>query len=582
MTTESTHRLTADATHFELVAVSRGATTSWPIPPTGELLIGRTSEADVRLDGPSVSRRHAVLRVQSTSFAIEDLGSANGTFVRGQRAPANHAIELTPGESAQVGEYVLVVQPRWTPVQARHVWPHEYFEARVIEQCERWRQGGTAPFHIVRVRVEDSTERTPAALAAELGPADVLAQLAPGTWGVLLTDGDESGARALATRIERALDAATDVIGFPRDATSAGALMSRIAAPAAADDDARQAPELVLRSPAMRALDEQLDAIAKSTINVLILGETGVGKDVMTVQLHARSPRATQPLVRLNCAALAEPLLESELFGHERGAFTGAVAAKPGLLETANGGTVFFDEVGELTPALQAKLLQVIENREVLRVGGLKPREIDVRFIAATNRDLEREVEIGRFRSDLYYRLAGFTMVIPPLRDRREDILPLAAEWLERTTGHGKIELHPDVAKLLLAYPWPGNIRELRNVIERAVVLSGGVQITLEHLPTDRMRSVVVVPAPAVTGGIVAQPPGGGGSDPTLGTGEHEIEPVIDLTPTERAERLRILDALSRCAGNQSKAAAALGWSRSTLLNRLDAYRIRRPRKRPT
>src|SRR6266545_736080 len=190
--------------------------------------------------------------------------------------------------------------------------------------------------------------------------------------------------------------------------------------------------EVVLRSPAVLASYAELTQAARSDLNVLILGETGVGKDVLARCLHHLSDRRTGPFLRVNCAALTESLLESELFGHEKGAFTGAVTAKPGLFESAEGGTVFLDEIGEFPAALQPKLLQVVESHEVLRVGSVRPISVDVRFVAATNRNLEEAVAAGRFRSDLYYRLSGFTVVIPPLRERPEDVLPLAEEFIRR------------------------------------------------------------------------------------------------------------------------------------------------------
>jgi transcriptional regulator with PAS, ATPase and Fis domain len=265
----------------------------------------------------------------------------------------------------------------------------------------------------------------------------------------------------------------------------------------------------------------------------------------------------------LNCAALPAELLESELFGYERGAFTGAHQQKPGLLQTADGGTIFLDEIGELPMRLQAKLLQVLETREVLPLGATKTRRIEARVLAASNRDLEASAFAGTFRSDLYYRLAGYTAYIPPLRERREDILPLALSFLGRAaqaSARKPASIHDDAGAWLLEYAWPGNVRELRNVVERAFVLSAGRGIERVHLPSSTMPT----------------------KKPALpATSSESKPPIIDLGPEELAERKRILTALAECGGNQRSAAALLGISRSTLLNRLDAYRIRRPRKRP-
>jgi DNA-binding NtrC family response regulator len=293
-----------------------------------------------------------------------------------------------------------------------------------------------------------------------------------------------------------------------------------------------------------------LERVANATINVLILGETGVGKEVTAENLHRLSPRVDRPLLRLNCAALPEALLESELFGHERGAFTGAVQAKPGLITNADGGTVFLDEVGELPLSMQAKLLRVIDAREVLPLGALKPRPIDVRILAATNRNLEAEVEAGRFRRDLYFRLNGISIEVPPLRARKDEIEPLARLFLERAAGGASVKLHPDAVEALRNHSFPGNIRELRNLIERAFILSGGRIITREHLP-----------------GALEPAPFDGGE-----TAPRAARPVDE-------EHARLLEALERANGNQTRAAKLLGVSRRTLVTRLDKYNVPRPRR---
>jgi len=572
---DSTFKSTPVVGGYELLVTGDGGVWHVPLPKQGELLIGRAPEAEIRLDGSSVSRRHALFRVLDTGFSVRDLGSANGTLLRGQPSPPEVDTALVPGEAFTVGEFSLVLRTRRSSSLTRHVWSSEYFEARVDEQCERSRAEGGAPFLLLSIRVEPKPAVEPTlVIAAELAAADVLGRLSGDRWSVLLVDDSALEAEALALRIERALGergcpSRARVVGCPRDATSASALMARLNQATETTGDSGPPGSVVVRSPMMRQLYEQVDAVARSGINVLILGETGVGKDVLARAIHERSDRAGKPFLRLNCAALAEPLLESELFGHEKGAFTGALHHKTGLLQSAAGGTVFLDEIGEFPQRLQPKLLQVLENREILSVGSVKPRAIDVRFIAATNRDLEAEALSGNFRRDLYYRLAGFTFVIPPLRERREDILPLAIELLRRhSLEQGRsaaIRIRDDAAIHLLDYAWPGNVRELRNVIERAVVLCEGRGIGPEHLPLDKMRSVVLVSQPKPSA-----------------AGDRETElPIADLTPEELAERKHILDVLAECAGNQSQAAELLGVSRSTLVNRLNTYRIRRPRKRP-
>jgi two-component system, NtrC family, response regulator AtoC len=313
------------------------------------------------------------------------------------------------------------------------------------------------------------------------------------------------------------------------------------------------------RAEAMKKVMALAERAAAGTINVLVAGETGVGKELLAETVHRASPRRDGPYVCLNCAALSESLLESELFGHERGAFTGAVAAKPGLLETAAGGTLFLDEVGELPLATQAKLLRVIETREVTRLGSVRPRRIDVRFIAATNRELEAEVGRGAFRQDLYFRLNGMTLTIPPLRTRVVEIPYLAetfARQICRDLGRPPPVLPPQIMELLEAYAWPGNIRELKNVVERAVLLSTGPIIGPEHLPLEKLAPTAAPPL---------------GSTPAPRVDTQKI-----VAPTERE---KIIAALEACAGNQSRAAELLGIPRRTFVNKLDLYKIPRPKK---
>jgi DNA-binding NtrC family response regulator len=307
----------------------------------------------------------------------------------------------------------------------------------------------------------------------------------------------------------------------------------------------------VVAAPAMQALWAEARLAAKSPISVLVLGETGVGKEVLARAIHDASARASKPFLGLNCAALSETLLESELFGHEKGAFTGAVQARPGLFEGADGGTVFLDEVGELPVAIQVKLLRVLELREVIRVGGRAPRRVDVRFVSATNRDLGAEVARGAFRQDLFFRLDGITLTIPPLRERIPEIAPLCRAFLARACkemDRPRVPALSDEAITALErYPWPGNVRELRNVIDRAVVLCTSDRIEVDQLP-PRIRT-------------------------------HDA-PHAAADPTATGERERILAALDACLWNQTHAAAKLGMARRTLINRIEEYGIPRPRKK--
>jgi transcriptional regulator with PAS, ATPase and Fis domain len=330
-------------------------------------------------------------------------------------------------------------------------------------------------------------------------------------------------------------------------------------------DISREGPEQVICDPRTQAIYEQAELAAQSPIAVMLLGETGVGKEVLARAIHTRSPRASQPFMGINCAALTGTLLESELFGYEKGAFTGAAQSRPGLFEAANGGTVFLDELGELPRETQAKLLRLIEERMVLRLGGRTARPVDVRFISATNRDLEAELGGSGFRADLYYRLNGISLEIPPLRQRPADVEPLARMFLieaSRQLDRGRTpELSDEALVALCAHAWPGNVRELRNVIQRAVVLCRQGPIERQHLP-ESLGARTSLPR--------SQPPVPDGAKPL----QSVREDVRDL------ERRRIVDALGRCRGNQTAAAKMLGISRRTLVSRLSDFDLPRPRKR--
>jgi two-component system response regulator AtoC len=435
-----------------------------PLPRSGSLVIGRSKQADLQVDSASISRKQVVLYA-GPPLELEDLGSANGTWVGNTQLTPGQRVAIHPGDVIEMGSVMMVIQPGDSASMPR----------RPLAESQAWSR--------------KDEEEAPA----------------------------PKGAR----------------------------------------------PPVVVADPVMLQLYRLVERVAASDISVLLLGETGVGKEVMAEAIHTRSPRADKPLLRLNCAALSESLLESELFGHEKGAFTGADKSKPGLLETAEGGTVFLDEIGEMPPALQAKLLRVLEERMVTRVGGLRPKPIDVRFISATHRDLGAESSRGRFRQDLFFRLNGISLVIPSLRERPAEIEALARAFLSTARGPGAPEptLSPAAIAALKAHPWPGNVRELRNVMGRALVLSGGGTIEPEHLNLEGPR-VASKPEPAAGGAVQAPQP------------EGPLSQAIDAL-----EKQRILDALERCGGNQSRAAKMLGISRGTLLSRLDAFGVPRPRK---
>ena len=318
----------------------------------------------------------------------------------------------------------------------------------------------------------------------------------------------------------------------------------------AAELRSRSEGRVVGSSPAWRGVLRQVERVARAETTVLVTGDSGTGKEVVARLLHAGSPRAERPLVALNCAAIPEHLLESELFGHEKGAFTGASSVRIGRLEQAAGGTLFLDEIGEMSPLLQAKLLRVLQEREYQRVGGSRTLRADVRVVAATHRDLRAAIERGDFREDLYYRLAVFEIAVPPLRERREDILPLVEVFLEdlgRSVGRPAAGVSRDARDWLVAYDWPGNVRELRNAIERAILLCDGGLVTREHLPASVGRVRTAVAPGASRGGPES----------------------LDL---DRVEKELVEKALAQSRGNRSRAARLLGLTRSQLYTRLSRH----------
>ena len=585
-TTVKQARFDPETSRLSLIVTGESVYVSQPLPPMGELVIGRAPDVDVRVDHPSISRQHAIVRV-GTTITIADLGSANGTRLRGRALVPNEPVEIRPGEVIDLGSVLLVVQPRPTVAPARRVWTHDYFEGRLEEECVRAGRTGTH-FAVLHVAAGSGADGDAArdAILATLRHEDVLGAYAPGAFEALLfevepADAERTARQLVTAAARRGLALRTGIAVYPRDGSSAHALLAH--AMTEATGTPHEHPRVPVpsatstRGNSMKDLHRLAESIAAGNISILILGETGAGKEVLAEAIHRMSPRRNAPFLRLNCAALSETLLESELFGHERGAFTGAVVAKPGLLETAEGGTVFLDEVGELALSTQVKLLRVLEERQVLRVGGLKSRAIDVRFVAATNRDLEAEITRGTYRQDLFFRISAATLVIPPLRERVGEIAELARTFVDLATRDVGRTTPPAIAPAALAmlesYAWPGNIRELRNMMERAVLLCGNDPIDPRHLPTDKMRATLAPKRRASSEPRLAELP----SMPPPG----EDRPLRDVVreQVETLEKERILDALARAAGNQSAAAKLLGMPRRTLVKRLTAYNVPRPRK---
>ncbi|HMF41439.1 MAG TPA: sigma 54-interacting transcriptional regulator [Polyangia bacterium] len=575
---------------FHLLIIGPDLFLAQSLPKAGNLTIGRDN-ADIRINDPLASRPHARLHVnEGGHFEIEDIGSINGTKVRGVALAAGDRVAVLPGEAVTIGSTILMVQETRVAARPRRVWPHTHFEARVEEECTRASETRT-PFTIIRLAVEGN--QAAATVADTISPAlrtsDMLALYGPSDYEIFLpaTPPDLGSAinNDLIGRLRaQSIVARTGIACHPRDGQTPEALVARSSERLRGKDTPAPVDGVVVEDPRMRRVYGLAASAARGAISVIILGETGVGKDVMAQEIHRMSPRAKAPFVAINCAAVSEGLLESELFGHEKGAFTGATEAKAGLLESAPGGTVFLDEIGDMPPKLQATLLRVIQTRQVQRVGSVKTRPIDVRFIAATHRDLEAEIAGGRFRQDLYYRLNGITLLIPPLRERRSEILPLVRSFLAqfaREIDRPAPEISPDAARLLESYPWRGNVREVRNVVERALLLCEGSEILPEHLPIETMaaNSIMFAAAQPAPAPAPAPTPGMPTPYPSAAMPADMARPTMPMGAVVDDERERILRVLAECAGSQTRAAKVLGIARSTLIARLDAYGVPRPRK---
>jgi two-component system response regulator AtoC len=525
--------------------------------PNGLVTLGRGAEATIVVNDPRVSRSHAALHVEK-EVMLSDLGSANGTFLEDERLSSGDARPLADGRSFFIGDSALVVRP----CSLRRI------GAKRLASIDEIRGRFTASALVAIVKVRPHRPMQARALEAILGealssPRDFVAWLDRER----LVLGVEASTDAEVPRIERdvirqlaSFSIAADVSARPL----AGELLEN------AGDGLRailsaDAPRTLVRGkvllehPSMKELEQTVVRVAKTSVSVLVLGETGAGKDVIASMLHELSGRADGPFFALNCASLPEQLLESELFGYERGAFTGATASKPGLLESADGGTVFLDEIGDLPLSLQAKLLRVIESREVTRLGSLKPRTIDVRFVAATNHDLAKRVADGRFRQDVFYRLNSVTLNVPPLRDRQSEIEPLARLFLENARERfemDEIRFSAAAIAALTSHGWPGNVRELKSAVERAALLANARVIE----PNDL--------------GLPASDADSGGAPPRYASATQ----IDELSTSPDLERERIIRALEDCGGNQSRAAKLLGVSRRTLVRRIAQLGLPRPR----
>jgi DNA-binding NtrC family response regulator len=547
------------------------------LPEDGEVFIGRAPECQVLLEGDDgVSRRHVRLEVRRGVVSLCDLGSQNGTRVNGQKAVPNVPLTLAPGDSIAVSDATLVVHAATRPSQPRPVHAlkalHERLDAEVERSVRYERTFAVACLRVAR------RPASGAALDAALASASRLMDVA--AWAdesVLLVLLPELEAFDAPVAVERLVDALAPLVDevragyamFPADGAERDVLLLAArqaavsAAPgalASADQSVRELQlgarrAVLVADPSMARVYELLERLGKAALPVLVLGETGTGKENAAYAVHHFSSRAAGPFVSINCAGLPDTLIESELFGFEKGAFSGATTAKPGLFEAGHGGTVFLDELGELSLAAQARLLRVLESKTLLRLGSVKERSVDVRVVAATHRDLAAEVKAGRFRQDLYFRLSAAIVSLPALRERPREIPLLARRFLTeacRAANRAVPVLSAQVSAFLAHHAWPGNVRELKNAMDYAAATSDGAVVELWHLPAQ-LRPEVATPAP-----VAPAPPS-------------QFMPLA--TELRELERKRILEALEASGGVQTRAAELIGMPRRTFVLRLRELR---------
>jgi DNA-binding NtrC family response regulator len=546
---------------------------SWVFPLSpGDVVIGRADDAGLHLTDHAASRQHAKITTTQGEVRLADLNSQNGTFVNGERLTGSRA--LASGDTICVGGAALVFHSGPRRQASKRVVELSRFQQRCDEEVERSRRSHR-PWSLAVLHLGVGLADRPAintALAGHLRRTDLATWYGGDRLLLLLVESDAEQALAATQRLLRALvslapQTKAGVASYPLDGLDLDTLLAsaRTAAQAAESSQPARAAtayrtmligerRAIVADPAMSRLFAFLERLAKTDMPVLICGETGTGKEVAAAALHSFSPRRDQSFVALNCAAVPENLIESELFGYERGAFSGASTSKPGLIETAAGGTLLLDEVAELPASAQAKLLRFLEARCVRRLGEVRERELDVRIVAATNRNLGDEVEAKRFRQDLYFRLKGATAWIPPLRDRKAELPILAQAFLGEAcarVGRPPMAISPEAMESLALHPWPGNVRELRNLMEYAAAMVK--EPVLEHWHLAKWIAGEIAEEEAPASGVSAR-----------------FRPIRE--EIRDLEKSRMLAALAATDGNRTRAAELIGMPLRTFVTKLRAY----------
>jgi two-component system, NtrC family, response regulator AtoC len=556
-----------------LLVFCNGSSWMHQLPADGTVIIGRADDADLQIDDVAVSRHHAKILVHGGAITIADLGSHNGTFVNNERVV--DARELSSGDAVSIHNTTLVVHCISPTSEPSIVLELAGFRRRLDDELERalrYERSFTVLVVLWPTPVRDAA-RIERVLKGHLRRIDAASWVTDTTLYVLLAEAAQHEAVAFVTRIRGQLDAEIRIghASCPADGADLDQLLASAgnAAAAAALGETTHpitthqtlaigSQRLIIADPAVIRLYALIDRLARIDLPVLIVGETGAGKELAATAIHVRSPRRAQRLISLNCAALQETLVESELFGHERGAFSGAVVTKTGLIEAAHGSTLFLDEIGELSSTTQAKLLRVLESRRFTRVGDVNEREVDVRIVAATNRDLEADVDSGRFRQDLYFRLTGAVLQVPPLRQRARDLPLLAQAFLDDActkAGRTPMRIGDAAMQALLAYGWPGNVRELKNLMQYvAAAYPEAQELRPDHVRDRLARGRT---SAAATTDV---------DDKSKRSFRPLADEIRDLEIT------RIRAALDATGGNQTRAAALLSVPIRTFSEKVKLY----------
>jgi transcriptional regulator with PAS, ATPase and Fis domain/pSer/pThr/pTyr-binding forkhead associated (FHA) protein len=574
-----------------------------PLTAGVPVILGRGAGADLCFRGARVSRHHARFELGSSGLLVHDLGSTNGTVVNGTQIRGT--VILKVHDEVEMGSVVATVTALAPRADLQlGLDGNDAFMAHVQAEVVR-ASTFKRPMALVMVRdlneVAEELHRWAGSIRAAARSVDRVGLYQPGQLGVMIAEGSQAEAVGFAEAIvaamvpkkrhlgvgvaiyprcgrtvEEMVSAACEAVGLStkQNPIVLGGTPQGITELLAAPD--RDGNDVVVRAPSMLQVYRRVDQVAPAPVPVLLLGETGTGKEILAQAIHERSKRKDKPLCAINCAAIPANLMESQLFGHEKGAFTGAGRMHKGVFETANSSTIFLDEVGELSLPAQAALLRVLDNQEIQRVGSTRPISVDVRIVAATNRNLEAMVDRGAFRLDLLHRINLITIEVPPLRERLSEIMPLCNQFIRAANlrySRNVTGFRKDVMPMLLKYHWPGNVRELRNVVERAVLMALEDQITPDDLPAKlRQASMLDIPDSAV---------------PILGAEPDDDEDISDpptITPLDgpgqlptlrdagfAVETVLVRRALEAAGGNRAQAAEILGIPRRTLDHKISA-----------